>query len=80
MHTCSTCRFWQPYTTDTNLGICSALGLLLWPKGDDLDIIDGKLQADVAISPGADSYGGPVSDVLDVRTTARFGCIVHQPR
>jgi len=76
--TCEHCRYWKVSETNPMLGRCPVLGVLLFPKGDDLAIIDEKLQAEVAIV--ADVDRPPVSDVLQVRTSQRFGCIHFDPR
>jgi hypothetical protein len=51
---------------------------LIFPQGDELNVLDGKLQADVSIR--SDRYLSPVSEVLRVRTQRDFGCVHHEPR
>jgi len=76
--TCEHCRYWKASETNPMVGRCPVLGIMLFPKGDDMEIVDEKLQVEVAIVASVDSP--PVSEVLQVRTGQYFGCIHFDPR
>lgn len=69
---CGSCRWWdQRYPENKNLGVCTQMGMLLWPVGSLQDaaiVLKHEYE-------GPDSK--PTSDVQSVRTGDTFGCIGH---
>lgn len=82
---CRNCRHWdQRYPQNQLLGVCTIMGAFIYPKEKlDAPAFEGDvLPFDVAISvqPSRDSYNPLITDVLAVRTTAKFGCIHHESK